>query len=261
MASHPSIPRDWRDENGYAALNRAEPAAMAWEWLRRDAAYQVAATAARVRTDSSGLAVLAPDPEAARWGLHAFEDPAFAAGAARPMWRRSWLGLVLPAIAEQAGPAADRFDLSRFSEIATVVPGENSFQHLLLSDGWASLRLDVVGGTLLDGPVRLNYLLAGFAGARGPLATLQNLLRLWQSGRLDQPASRARNRRLILLLRAHDAVQCGASQREIAEVLLSAEAARARWRSEVPSLRLQAQRLVKGARAMAHGAFRTLLSG
>lgn len=234
---------------------------MAWEWLRRDAAYQVAATAAQVRTVSSGLTVLAPDPEAARWGLHAFENPALVAGAARPVWRRGWLGLVLPAIAERAGTAADRFDLSCFPEIATLVSGQEGVLHLLLSDGWSSLRLDVAGESLLEGPMRLHYRLAGLAGARGPLATLHGLLRLCQSGRLERPASRARNRRLILLLRAHDAVQCGAGQREIAEVLLSAEAAKARWRSEVPSLRLRAQRLVKGAQAMAEGAFRTLLSG
>ncbi len=261
MASHPSLPRDWRDEKGYSSLDRAEPAAMAWEWLRRDATYQVAAKAARVRTGGSGLAVLAPDPEAARWGLHAFEDPALAAGVARPVWRCSWFGLVLPAIAERAGPAADRFDLSRFAEFATLISGKDGVQHLLLSDGWSSLRLDVGGESLRDGPMRLHYRLAGLAGARGPLATLQGLLRLWQLGRLDRPAPRLRNRRLILLLRAHDAVQCGASQREIAEVLLSAEAARARWRSEVPSLRLRAQRLVKGAQALAQGAFRKLLSG
>ena len=261
MASHPPLSRDWRDDHGYKALDGAEPAAMAWEWLRRDAAYQIAATAARVRTITSELALLAPDPAAARWGLHAFEDPALPAGEARPVWRCDWLGLVLPAIAEQAGPSADRFNLSRFAELATLVSGEDGVQHLLLSDGWSNLRLDVAGESLLEGPMRLHYRLAGLAGARGPLATLRGLLRLWQSGRLDRPAARARNRRLILLLRAHDAVRSGASQREIAEVLLSAEAAKARWRSEAPSLRLRAQRLVKGAQAMAQGAFRTLLGG
>jgi hypothetical protein len=62
-----------------------------------------------------------------------------------------------------------------------------------------------------------------------------------------------------LLLRAWDAVQDGATQREIAAALLSGEAADARWRSAVPSLRSRAQRLVTGARAQARGGWRGLL--
>ena len=38
-ADPPSIP-DWRDASAYAPLAGADPAAIAWEWLRRNARYQ-----------------------------------------------------------------------------------------------------------------------------------------------------------------------------------------------------------------------------
>src|SRR5690606_16292003 len=128
-------------------------------------------------------------------------------------------------------------------------------EHWLLSDGAASLRLDIVSGSLLAEPACLSYRLSGFAALRGPLGALGALLGLRQRGRLARPAPRSRNRRCILLLRAWDALQAGATQRQIAAVLLSGEAAAARWRIAAPSLRSCAQRLVKGGRAMAHGGY------
>lgn len=196
---------------------------------------------------------------AACWGLHVFAEPSLAADAARPVWRSEWLPRVLLAEAVQRGVARDRFDLSRFAAFSTVVRDEAGPEHLLLSDGATSLRIDIAAGSVLAAPVCLAYRLAGLAAVRGPLDTLQGLLRLCRSGRLHPPARRSRNRRLILLLRAHDALQAGANQREVAEVLLSGEAARARWRTEVPSLRLRAQRLAKGARMMAGGGYRSVL--
>ena len=63
----------------------------------------------------------------------------------------------------------------------------------------------------------------------------------------------------MLLLRAHDALAAGADQRDIAEALLSREAAQPKWRVGAPSLRSRAQRLVRGARLMAAGGYRELL--
>jgi hypothetical protein len=258
MESAPPWLPDWQAGDAYAALVRAEPAAIAWEWLRRDPRYR-AAVAAPHRQPGTVPAVVAAQPAAARWGLHAFAEPGLAAEAARPVWRAEWLPRVLIAEAAHVAAARDRFDLTRFAGIAVVVCDDAGSERVLLSDGAASLRVDIVTGSVLAGPVCLVYRLAGLAAVRAPLDTLQGLLRLCRSGRLHRPALRSRNRRLILLLRAHDALQAGASQREIAEVLLSGEAARARWRTEVPSLRLRAQRLAKGAQAMADGGYRSLL--
>ncbi|KRA84098.1 DNA -binding domain-containing protein [Altererythrobacter sp. Root672] len=264
MRPGPPFPPDWRDPAGYAALLGAGADSFAWEWLRRDLAYRDAARAAgrpAPRGESGdGLRVIAGDPEAARWGLHAFENPDLPASAARPIWRSEVFPRTLVVTAWKQGAAEDRFDIRRFATLAVLVRSEGG-EHLLLGDGRTSLRLDIAAGSLLEGPVRLAYELGGLAGIEGPLATLSGLVRLCRSGRLGQPAVRSRNRRRVLLLRAFDALEAGARQREIAQVLLSAEAARARWRTEVPSLRLQSQRLVGGARAMARGGYLSLLRG
>jgi hypothetical protein len=257
-SDRPFVP-DWRDPRGYAGLLSAEPAAIAWEWLRRDPGYRAAATTSARRAANTAPAVLPTDASAARWGLHAFADPALPASAARPVWHRAAHARVLVAEARPGGTPEDRFDLRRFATAATVVREPAGPEHLLVSDGAASLRLDIVSGSLLAGPVRLSYRLAGLATLRGPLDTLGALLRLSQSGRLARPRARDRNRRFVLLLRAWDALEAEASQREVAAVLLSDDAAAARWRSEAPSLRSRAQRLVRGARAMAGGGYRRLL--
>ena len=259
VSSGPRSSSDWRDAAGYAALHAAGPDAFAWEWLRRDATYGEAARAAARGACRDGVLVRTGDPAAARWGLHAFEDPVLPAGAARPVWRREHYPPVLVVTAAPDAATDDRFDLARFARLATLVGGDGGTEHLLLAEGLASLRIDAVGGSLAGGPVRLAYRLAGFAGLEGPLAALRDLLRLRETGGLRTPPARSRNRRLVLLLRAHDALRAGASQREIAGVLLSPEAAQARWRTEAPSLRLRAQRLAGGARAMARGGYGSLL--
>ena len=50
------------------------------------------------------------------------------------------------------------------------------------------------------------------------------------------------------------------TQRELAAVLLGEEAAAACSRADAPSLRTRAQRLAKGARALAEGGYRGLLA-
>lgn len=250
---------DWRLADDYAGLLAAAPEAFAWEWVRRDPHYRAAAAAGRSWRGGVPREPAA-DPAAARWGLIAFEDPGLAAGHARPVWRREALNSVLLADATPAGAPGNRFDLARFAGLATIVRGPAGTEHVLLSDGVAGLRLDILSGSLIAGPACLTYRLAGLSALGAPLATLRGLLRLWRTGRLAPPLPSGRNRRLVLLLRAADGLAHGARQRELAAVLLSREAASARWRSEVPSLRTRAQRLVAGARTMADGGWRALLT-
>ena len=109
----------------------------------------------------------------------------------------------------------------------------------------------------------LVFELSGMRSVLGPLLTLRQLAALWHTGRfsraLHPPEVRAA--RWILLLRAHDALIAGAGQREIAERLLDRDAAGRRWRVEAPALRSRVQRLVRSARSMAAGGYRSLLTG
>lgn len=233
----------------YAPLLDADRSLFAWEWLRRDPAYRNAAERA------SGL-----DPVPQQFGLITFEAPDLAVPKARPMWSIDAHPYVLSAEACHADPVAERFDLEPLRPLATILE-QGDGEHLLLSDGLRSVRLDAPRGVLTDAPVVLRYWLHGIASAEPPLLTLRRLLALCRTGGFARSLHprEARARRWILMLRAADALAAGAGQREIAEVLLSASAAWPRWRSREGSVRSQVQRLVRGARDMAAGGYRELL--
>jgi hypothetical protein len=242
---------DWTDAEVYAPLLAADRSILAWEWLRRVPGYR---EAARRAINGEGSA------DCALWGLHRFEDPALGALDARPIWRADHDPYVLKARARSKARLGDAFDLSRLSTPATMAAQEGA-EHWLLSDGLRSVRVDVVDGTAVRGPVELRYLLAGRASAQRPLVTLRRLLALAEQGRFSRTlhAREPRARRWILALRTHDALTAGAKQREIAAALLSDDAAEARWRINAASLRSQVQRLVRAARGFVDDGYRAFL--
>lgn len=237
---------DWREGAAYAPLLAADPSLLAWEWLRRDPAYRAAAA-------RRGLS----PATAADWGLHAFEDPELGVPHARPIWRAAAHPAVLAAVAGPAEAPEDMVRLEALGELVTV-----SGRHVLISDGRRTIRLDIAGQTPLADPLMLQYRLAGVASARAPLLTLRRLLALLARGAFSralhalEPAARRR----VLALRAYDGLRAGADQRMIAVHLLGAAAGQARWRVKAPSLRSQAQRLVKSARLLAAGGYRRYLA-
>jgi len=256
VSGDPHVP-DWRDTGAYAPLAAADRATFAWEWLRRDAGYRSAAGAWLNAAGKFDTAANASE----RWGLHTFEPAAVAAPDARPVWTARVHRFVLAAAAGSGGGVEDLFDLSRLGIGWRVVPGRRGVQHLLVSDGLRSLRLDVRGQSLVDGPALLRYEISGLAAAEAPQLTLRRFLAAWRTGgfapALHRPEPRAR--RWILMLRAADALAAGADQRDIAAFLLSRLAYDPRWRSETPSLRTQVQRLVRSSRSMGAGKYWQLI--
>jgi hypothetical protein len=246
---------DWRDGAAYAPLFDADRSFFAWEWLRRDVAYGVDASG---RPGAPG----GVDEGALRWGLHAFELAHRAVPDARPVWTAAADPFVLRA---EAGAPTGRedFDLAGLAGWSTLVTALDGRQHLLISDGFRAVRIDMLAGSLARGPAGIRYHLAGLRSAECSVLTLRRFLALWRSGafRRSLHPRESRARRWILMLRACDAIAAGATQREIASALLSAEARQPRWRGEAPSLRSRAQRLVRSARAMESGGFWGLLGG
>ncbi|QDC37235.1 DNA -binding domain-containing protein [Sphingobium fuliginis] len=234
---------DWRRAEHYAGLERCGRHAFAWEWLRRSAAY---CDACRAAQGGAGY------NDARRFGLHGFEPADRPTPAARPIWRADTDGAVLTArVADRLDSADDRFDLSRLRALATCQHGDDG-EHWLFSDGWRQVRLDLTAGSLIGGPVRLDYQLSGLASALPHAIALTRLIALSRTGRLNAtlfPRER-RARRWILALRAHDALAAGASQRDIAETLLGLDR-RDNWRVAAPGYRRKAQRLVETVRWMA----------
>lgn len=257
MAAGEQLVPNWRDAAAYLPLLHADRSFFAWEWLRRDRSYRAAADRALA---GGGGDPGAPGETPEWWGLHAFVSPDVTVPEARPVWCAEIHPYVLGV---EAGPphGGDVFDLERFGAISSLVTTADGREQLLISDGLHTIRIDVLSGTLARGPAELRYRVAGLASAERPVLTLRRFLALWRTGwfcRSLHP-NEARARRWLLMFRAYDALTASADQREIAAVLLSAEAGEPRWRTRSPSIRVQAQRLVRGARSMASDGYLELL--
>ena len=248
---------DWTDAPAYAPLLQLERSGFAWEWLRRQPEYGAAALRAPGRGE---IGQRLENISALAWNLHAFEDPDLAAPEARPVWVAAAHPSVVRATAHRSSTDEDALDLERLGTLATLVRSRDE-ERLLLSDGYRSIRLDLRGSGIGCSPVRLSYELAGIEALERPLLVLRRLRALATSGRF-RPSLHPRVRRahrLVQLLRAHDALGAGASQSDIAQVLLRPGLEHSRWRIHSPSIRSQAQRLVGAARRMREGAFWRLL--
>jgi hypothetical protein len=242
------IPRgDWHDGATYARLLAGDRRCFAWEWLRRDPAY------------SDAWATGIPDPAA--FGLLAFVDPDLDALAARPFWDRAIDRAALRAEAYQG--SRDCLDLRRLAPLVSCLPGagHDAAEHILLSDGLRSIRIDVVMGSLAAAPAMPRWRIDGIAGAGLQIHALRQLASLAARGRFARSlhAPERRARRWTAMLRVHDAIAAGVVHREIVAVLFGVDVSSSRWRTGAGPWRLRAQRLAAGARAcLAEGPARWL---
>jgi hypothetical protein len=188
----------------------------------------------------------------------ALSSPAYASSV---FWRSDCHANILPVEAFPAGFVgdADSFDLLSVPHPITVLRSLDG-EHVLICDGPRSLRLDVIAGSLLSGPVRLGYCLSGFTGIEAKVMTLRRLLALERLGRLPSALFRPERkaRRWGMVLQAYDGMRAGASQREIATILYGEERVRTDW--EAGYLRTRVQRLIRTAEKMiVGGGYRVLL--
>jgi hypothetical protein len=240
---------DWRDPGAYALLHEADPSMLAWEWLRRDPRYR---TVAHGRCGEAA----ADNPDAHRFGLHRLENPALSLPVARPMWRKHGHRLVIEASGEPGEPNDDSIRLTSLGNDVSLAIGPEC-HHWLISNGLHAIRIDVRTAEPPSALLLLHYRLSGIGSLPPRIAALERFLTYVKHRRFE--TIRASNRRQVLVLRTADALFAGASQREIAACLVDPDASQASWRSEQPSVRSRAQRLVRSARAMAGGGFWRLL--
>ena len=248
---------DWRNTAAYRPLLLVERTSLAWEWLRRQPKFQAAA----LHAVESGRCSNWEERKALAWNLHAFEDPRVPAPLARPVWASPACKWVVNAFARPCLPGDDCIDFERLQRFRTIVRSQEA-ERLLLSDGYQSIRIDVHGARLDQGPVRLTFQLQGNAGLDRSLILLQRLRALCHNGcfRSQTSPQFQRAARLVLLLRTFDALRAGASQAEIAATLLQSDLERRRWRAHSSSVRSQAQRLSREAKRMAADRFWELLN-
>ena len=245
MERSPISSNDWQSPSHYGHLREADRRMFAWEWLRRCPAYRRAWL--RYGGDPGGRVA---SRVARRFALVVLEDPAKDAGSAHPLWRSEHDPRVVSADAEGAAAArTGLFDILRLARVAHVAISHDGSEHWLFSDrGWL-LRLDVFEGTLLGGPALLRFRLEGLAGLPSRLRTLGELVRLLAAPEVGlEGCTTRRNQRWIAELRTADALEQGASHRQIARSLLG-DIADQTWRLDSDAYRLRTQRLVRSARA------------
>ncbi len=228
------VAADWRNAGAYDRLLPGDPRCFAWDWLRRTPAYVETWKARR-----------SPAP----FGLVRLEDPAVDAFAARPIWSAMTDAGVLRAIGRSA-EGGDRLSFETLAPFVTAAALNPGFKHILLSDGLRSIRIDLRAESSLDKEMALSWHLTGIsrlARQLNALAQFRALARLRRfSLTLHPTASRAA--RWTAMLRVHDAIAAGATNREIVAVLFGLNTSAARWRADASSWRLRVQRLAAGAR-------------
>lgn len=178
------------------------------------------------------------------------------------VWNRAFDRSVLIAEALPASATAgDKFDISKVAAAVSIAIAQGGCERVALSDGYRRIRLDIVSGSVLDGPVSLRYRLGDGRELDPQLLTLRRLQLLRRTGRfartLFPPEKMAP--RWVAALRVCDALATGVSQRELANFLFGPLAAHATWRGDSDFLRLRVQRLVRIARRMTQSAYISLL--
>lgn len=151
----------------------------------------------------------------------------------------------------------DAFDLFALPGPATHLSLAGAGEHLLLGRGPRTIRLSIARGTLLDGPVRLAYQLAGTDRLELRLLALRRLAAFLRHGRL--PASlfpgSARTQRWTELLRALDALATSSSHRAVAEAVFGDMLVRRDWSGGSDYLRTRTHRLIHQARTLVAGGY------
>jgi hypothetical protein len=191
-------------------------------------------------------------------GCSFVEQAATPADRARLIWSSALDPRVLTVEAEPCNDGSDRFDIRDFAERSGIAKGRH--EHLMVLDRGRRLRLDIVSGTLLDGPVRLRHILVGAANLEPKIVALHQLSSLCRTGRLSvwrQPSDR-RLRRLILALRAFDARMEGATLRGTA---LGLKGAHVDWPGPGECTKSWVRRLIELGETMARAGPKAILAG
>ncbi|NGM49382.1 DUF2285 domain-containing protein [Caulobacter sp. 602-2] len=230
----------WRSVEAYRPLLDADASAWAWEFARR-------ATAA------DGSVGRAP-PDLCFAGAGPASSPVPAA-----MWRfETDPSMPVFLHAPARGGETDAIDIRRLPLATVVVSNAAGTHQVMVADGVRRLRFAVIGGDVLGGAIRLLYPLPAKGKGGAGLDGVRRLLALRDTGRLPAAAAGVRGRplRWLAALRAFDARQRGASQREIACLLFGAARVSEDWTSQSAYMRMRIQRLVRSSQHLVAGGYR-----
>ncbi|WP_099186281.1 DNA -binding domain-containing protein [Sphingobium fuliginis] len=250
------------DRSRYAYLDQVDVAGLAWEWMRRDAAYRRLAPSSS-RRGPFGCTILVPAPSGvqSRWGCLNLAAPALGADVAPLLWTRAVDRSVLKVAAIRTATRPEAaFDLSQWRDRATIVRARGC-EHVLVQTAKGWLRFDVCDGTVLDGPVRLFLDVASSDAGHQTADSLRRLRDTLVNRDADCSARMPDQAHLrqIAALRTFDALADGASIRDVGIMLFGEARVRDEWLAAGDALKSTSRRLIALARHMGSGGYRSLL--
>jgi hypothetical protein len=191
------------------------------------------------------------------------EHPDRAAPEARIIWHADLDPGTLRVIAVPSDPAdPDSIRTERLAPWLAIATDSDGREHAVLSDGWHRIRVDVEEGSIArEEAVLMHYRLLGIASAEPKILPLRRFVELCRHGRFARSLfpRDPRVERWLKVLRVHDALAAGASQREIGAALFGEDRILLDWSEQSDSLRSRVRRLVRDAHTMARGGYRYLL--
>lgn len=240
------ICNDWRPPAAYIYILHLDRPALAWEYLRRNPAYQA---------DWSGRGRRGDVAE--RWGLRDLEDPRLDARAAQPTWLVDPDELVR--LTADPGSGTPAFSVWAMPGAKRMVPDG---PRLLLTSTVGPQQLRVALDASVHDGIPVAYLLRNDGGGPAQLQVIEAQRRLIAAA-FSRPAPLPRPDRTALLnmrsLQALDGIYAGASQRAIGAALFGQDWIVQHWDAD-GELRNQVRYLIRRAHALAGGGYRRLLS-
>ena len=195
-------------------------------------------------------------------GFTFFEAPETGSPSARLLWHAR---LDLGILEVEANPTSSSdpggFHLAGFDAFAVIAKGSSGMEHVALSDGYRRIRINVMSGTLLEGPVLLKHQLAGLAGLGPKILALRRLIALTKTRRFGAslfPIA-GQTARIVDALQVFDGLSVAASQHDLAVALYGEDRVAAEWNGKSDSMRSRVRRLVGLANDLAAGGWQKLL--
>ena len=250
----------------------------AWEFLRRNPAYEsdyarhMEGALSRIsRHDGLELLKLKrPEPEAEKWGLLFFASPNQTALTGPVFWCESVSPQVITVEAqpfngsESKGMLDRLFDLALFGSKRIHLTDASGNEHVLIQRGHRVVQMRCRGHTLLDGDVKLRFLLDGFGHIDAKFATIKRLAKLYDQHtgnpavESNWSASTASLRDALIAL---DVYQAGHGYRETAIAIYGEEAANERFADPDKSMKNRMVRARKKGIELMEGGYINLMKG
>jgi hypothetical protein len=205
-------------------------------------------------------------PCQSQWGLHIIEDADQPYEKAAIFWRSEFHPSVLTVTARAAKSPGELFtiDLSELQTNAVVLKTEDGREHVLFSDGMNSIQIEILDGSILQGPAHLALQLSNLEPMRNDkLVAIKRLTALAAHKRFPSTlfAPEADAARWLLWLEVQELSALGNGPAQIARDLYGApystgnrSAARSRWAIS------RVCRALKNAKRMLNGGYLEILN-